>query len=151
MDVTGMNQYWQTQYANQGRAAAAEATSRSIGGISKDSSKEEITKAVKDFETYMMEKVIKEMKETMTMEEKENDSMSMYKDLYLDQSITQIASQLVDQIGGDLTDDLVDQIMRNYGITGTSNLPTDNTGLDNSKVSDDIATENASTVQAIQA
>ena len=77
--------------------------------------------------------------------------MSMYKDLYLDQSITQIASQLVDQIGGDLTDNLVDQIMRNYGITGNTNLPTENAGLDNDKVSEDIASENASTVQAVQA
>ncbi|SEA08858.1 flagellar protein FlgJ [Pseudobutyrivibrio sp. ACV-2] len=149
MDITGMNQYLQTQYTNQGRASAADATTRSIGGISKNSSREDITKAVKNFETFMMEKVIKEMKETMTMEEKNNDSMSMYKDLYLDQSITQIASQMVDQIGGDLTDDLVDQIMRNYGITGTTNLPTESSGLDNEKVSDDIASENTSTVQEV--
>lgn len=150
MDVTGMNQYLQTQYANQGRTAAAEATTKSIGGISKNSSKEEITNAVKNFETFMMEKVIKEMKETMTMEEKENDSMNMYKDLYLDQTITTMASQLVDQIGGNLTDDLVDQIMRNYGITGTTNPPTESKGLDNAKVSDDIASEKALTVQMVQ-
>ena len=150
MDVSGMNTYMQTQYATKSRAAAAEATSKSIGGISKESSREEITKAVKDFETYMMEKVIKEMKETITMEEKENDSMSMYKDLYLDQAINQIASQLVDQVGEGITDDFVDQIMRNYGITGTSNQAQAQEGLDDSTVSEDIAQQMGSTVTGVQ-
>ncbi|SDB29593.1 hypothetical protein SAMN02910298_01450 [Pseudobutyrivibrio sp. YE44] len=150
IDSTGMNTYLQTQYANQTRAAAAEATSKSIGGISKDSSKEEITKAVKDFETYMMEKVIKQMKETITMEEKSNDSMSMYKDLYLDSAITQIASQLVDDLGGNITDDFVEQIMRNYGITGNTNQVAENDGLNNDDVSENIANANGSTVQAVQ-
>lgn len=150
MDVTGMSSYLQTQYANQTRAAAAESTSKSIGGISKQSSQEEITKAVKDFETYMMEKVIKEMKETISMEEKDNDSLSMYKDLYLDQAINQIASQLVDDLGGGITDDFVQQIMRNYGITGTSNVPTDAAGRNNDDVSEAIANANGSTVQAVQ-
>ncbi len=150
IDATGMSTYLQTQYANQTRSAAAESTSKSISGISKESSREDITKAVKDFETYMLEKVMKEMKETVTMEKKDNDSMSMYKDLYLDQALTSIASQLVDDIGGSLTDDLVDQIMRNYGITGNSNLPTENAGLNDDDVSENIANANGSTVQAVQ-
>ena len=150
MDVTGMSTYLQTQYANQNRAAA-EATSKSVAGISKDSSKEEITKAVKDFETYMMEKVIKQVKNTMTMEEKSNDSMDMYKDLYLDSAITQIASKLVDDLGGSVTDDFVEQIMRNYGITGTSSQALDQKGLDASTVSDEIADEKTSTVSSVEA
>ncbi len=150
MDVTGMSTYLQTQYANEGRAAAADATTKSIGGISENSTKEEIVDAVKDFETYMMEQVIKEMKDTFTMDEEEDNTMGMYKDLYLDSAITEIASQLVDDIGGNLTDDLVEQIMRNYGITGTMNPQTDNTGQDNAEVSDDIASVTGSTVQAVQ-
>ena len=150
MDSTGMSTYLQTQYTNQSRAAAADSTTKSIGKISKDSSREDITNAVKSFETYMLEKVIKEMKETITMEEENNDSMSMYKDLYLDSAINQIASQLVDDLGGGITDDFVDQIMRNYGITGNTNLPTENTGRNNDDVSEDIANANGTTVQAVQ-
>ncbi|SHI71271.1 hypothetical protein [Pseudobutyrivibrio xylanivorans] len=150
MDVTGMSTYLQTQYANQTKANA-EATAKSVNGISKDSSKEEITKAVKDFETYMMEQVIKQMKETFVNEDEDEDTtMSQYKDLYLDQAITHIASQLVDQIGGSVTDDFVEQIMRNYGITGTSSQAVENTGLNNEDVSDDIAKANSSTVQSVQ-
>ena len=98
-----------------------------------------------------MEQVIKEVKDTFVNEEEKDDSISMYKDLYMDSAITEIASQLVDQIGGDVTEDFVDQIMRNYGITGTTSASSDNTGLDNTTVSDDIAELNASTVTAVQA
>ena len=150
MDVLGTSTYLQTQYANQNKAMA-EATAKSIGGISKDSSKEEIEDAVKSFETFMLEKVIKQVKDSFVGEEDTSDTMGMYKDLYMDKAITEIASQLVDQIGGDVTDDFVDQIMRNYGITGTSGAPTEAAGQDNTKVSDDIARSNASTVQSIQA
>ena len=151
MDVTGMSTYLQTQYANQTKANA-EATAKSVNGISKDSSKEEITKAVKDFETYMMEQVIKQMKETFVNEDEDEDTtMSQYKDLYLDQAITHIASQLVDQIGGSVTDDFVEQIMRNYGITGTSSQMLENGGLDAETVSEDIAKQNGTTVMGVQA
>ena len=150
MDVLSTSTYLQTQYANQSKALA-ESTANSIGGISETSSREEIEDAVKGFETYMMEQVIKEVKDTFTEEEEDNSNIAMYKDLYMDKAITEIASQLVEQIGGDVTDDFVDQIMRNYGITGTSTVPTDNTGLDNAQVSDDIAEMNASTVTAVQA
>ena len=150
MDVLGTSTYLQTQYANQNKAMA-EATAKSIGGISKDSSKEEIEDAVKSFETFMVEKVIKQVKDSLVGEEDNSVTMGMYKDLYMDKAITEIASQLVDQIGGDVTDDFVDQIMRNYGITGTTGAPTEAAGQDNTKVSDDIARTNASTVQSINA
>ena len=150
MDGITTSTYLQMQYANQSKALA-ESTANSVSGISSDSSREEVEDAVKGFETYMMEQVIKQMKDTFVNEEDEDDTMSMYKDLYMDSAITEIASQLVEQIGGDVTDDFVDQIMRNYGITGNTNGQTENTGLDAAAVSDDIASTNASTVTQVQA
>jgi tetratricopeptide (TPR) repeat protein len=78
MDVLGTSTYLQTQYANQNKAMA-EATAKSIGGISKDSSKEEIEDAVKSFETFMVEKVIKQVKDSFVGEEDNSDTMGMYK------------------------------------------------------------------------
>ena len=150
MDAISTSTYLQQQYANQSKALA-ESTAKSIGGISSTSSREEIEDAVKGFETFMMEKVIKQMKEAFVNEEDSDDTIGMYKDLYMDKAITEIASQLVDQIGGDVTDDFVEQIMRNYGITGTSSAQAQSTGVDDSKVSEDIAEVNASTVTAVQA
>ena len=151
MDALSMSTYLQTQYADQAKQMA-ESTANSISGISATSSREEIEGAVKDFETYMMEQVIKEVKDSFVNEEESSDdTVSMYKDLYMDKAISEIASQLVEQIGGDVTDDFVDQIMRNYGITGTSSATTTTSGLDNATVSDDIAETNATTVTEVLA
>ena len=54
-------------------------------------------------------------------------------------------------LGGDVTEDFVDQIMRNYGITATATVPTDNAGIDTAQVSEDIAQMNSSTVTAVPA
>ena len=100
----------------------------------------------------MMEQVIKELKETFVEEDEDEDNtMGMYKDLFMDQAISKIASQLVDQIGGDVTDDFVEQIMRNYGISGTTGAPAEQAERDAAVVSDDIAATNASTVTQVQA
>jgi len=147
-----MNTYLQSQYTNQAKAAA-ETTAKSIGNISQNSSREEIEDAVKSFETYMMEQVVKQVKESFVNEDEENKdtNMSMYKDLYMDKAITEVASQLVDQIGGDVTDDFVEQIMRNYGITGTTGAQTESAGVDAATVSEDIAQTNASKVTEVLA
>jgi hypothetical protein len=147
-----MNTYLQSQYTNQAKAAA-ETTAKSIGNISQNSSREEIEEAVKSFETYMMEQVVKQVKESFVNEDEENKdtNMSMYKDLYMDKAITEVASQLVDQIGGDVTDDFVEQIMRNYGITGTTGAQTESAGVDAATVSEDIAQTNASKVTEVLA
>lgn len=152
MDLTSMNAYLQSQYTNQAKAAA-ETTAKSIGNISQNSSREEIEEAVKSFETYMMEQVVKQVKESFVNEDEENKdtNMSMYKDLYMDKAITEVASQLVDQIGGDVTDDFVEQIMRNYGITGTTGAQTESAGVDAATVSEDIAQTNASKVTEVLA
>ena len=151
MDALSMSNYLQTQYADQAKQAA-DTTAKSIGKISSDSSREEIEGAVKDFETFMMEQVIKEVKKSFVPEEEKNDNISMYKDLYMDKAISEIASQLVDQIGGDVTDDFVDQIMRNYGITGTSSSAAgEAANTDDATISDDIAETNATTVTSVQA
>lgn len=152
MDLTSMNTYLQSQYTNQAKAAA-ETTAKSIGNISQNSSREEIEEAVKSFETYMMEQVVKQVKESFVNEDEENKdtNMSMYKDLYMDKAIAEVASQLVDQIGGDVTDDFVEQIMRNYGITGTTGAQTESAGVDAATVSEDIAQTNASKVTEVLA
>ena len=152
MDLTSMNTYLQSQYANQAKANA-ETTAKSIGNISQNSSREEVEEAVKSFETYMMEQVVKQVKESFVNEDEENkdSTMSMYKDLYMDKAITEVASQLVDQIGGDVTDDFVEQIMRNYGITGTTGAQVEAAGVDAAAVSEDIAQTNATTVTEVLA
>ena len=151
MDVTSMNTYLQTQYANKQTIAAAESINNSISGISSNSTKEEIEDAVKDFETYMVEQVIKEMKESFTDDDEEDSTISMYTDYFMDSAISDVASKLVDQLGDSVTDDFVQQIMRNYGITGVTSGTTEDEGVDAATVSDEIAKENSSKVTEVLA
>lgn len=151
MDVTTMNTYLQSQYANAAKQAAEE-TTKSIGKITADSSKEEVTEAVKSFETYMMEQVLKQMKESFVDEdeEEEDNSISMYKDFFMDSMYNKVASQIVDQVGENITEDFVEQIMRNYGITGNTNLPLEDLEPDAESVSNDIANMTGTTVESVQ-
>lgn len=92
---------------------------RNVSGLSSKSSEEDITKAVKSFESYFVEQVIKEMKKSVETDDK-SDSVSMVKDLYTDNLIQNISSKIVDQIGNRYTKTLVDQVKRNYGIEDSS-------------------------------
>ena len=117
MDVTGIPDYIKTQYNNTTATNAANGATKSIGGISETSSREEIEEAVKSFEGYFVEQMIKEMKKSVdNINDDEDSSTSMYTDYFMDGTISKLASDLVDQLGGNITDDFVDQIMRNYGI-----------------------------------
>ena len=117
MDVTGMGSYLQTQYTNNMNSNAAANATKSASGISSESSKEEVEKAVKSFESYFVEQVIKEVKKSFVPEDDNEDgTMSMYKDYFMDSAISQIASELVDEVGSGITDDFVKSIMLNYGI-----------------------------------
>jgi len=88
---------------------------KSVSGLSSKSSEEDISKAVKSFESYFVEQVIKEMKKSVKTDDGEN-SLSMVKDLYVDNLIKDMSSKIVDQLGDRYTKTLVDQIKRNYGI-----------------------------------
>lgn len=89
----------------------------SVNKLSADSSEEELKGVLKDFESYFVEQMFKELKETFTDDDKEEDSTaSRYKDFFMDTAIEQISDQLVDEIGSGLTQQLYEQMKRNYGI-----------------------------------
>ena len=89
------------------------------GGISKDSSYEELENAAKQFESYLLEQTIKEAKKSIDElkgEEKEDPYASQTTELFMDQTIQTIAATMVDQYAQRLTKDMADQMARNMGI-----------------------------------
>lgn len=90
----------------------------SINNLSASSTKEELTEAVKSFEQYFVEEMLKTMKESSKVfsSKGESDALTNY---YMDFAISDVAKQMVDQYGGRITEDFVAQIQRNYGITET--------------------------------
>lgn len=98
-------------------AGTATALTNSLNKISSDSSEEELKGVLKDFESYFVEQVLKEMKETFTDEEEDEDqTMAQYKDMYMDMAIEKVADAVVDQIGETYTQQLYEQMKRNYNI-----------------------------------
>ena len=78
-----------------------------------DSTEDEL----KDFESYFVEQVIKEMKDSMTLKSDDEDSsMSQYKDMFMDTVIEQMSDTIVEKSGENITQQLYEQMKRNYNI-----------------------------------
>ena len=121
MDVSGMTAYLDTMYTNTKASNKASDVKKTASNISSQSTEEELTKAVKDFEKYFVEQVIKKFKESVdNMKEESDTNISMYSDYFMDATISQLAQQLVDSEGAGLTEDFVQSIMRTYNITPSS-------------------------------
>lgn len=90
----------------------------SLNGISSDKSEEELLQVCKDFESYFVEEVLKEIKENMKSEEEEDKDQSLQTltDFHMDGTIELIADEMVDQVGQSFTQQLYEQMKRNYGI-----------------------------------
>lgn len=96
-------------------SVAANSLKSSVGKLSKDSSEEELKGVLKDFESYFVEQIVKQMKETFTNnDEKEDSTASRYTDFFMDTAIEQISDRLVDDLGNGLTQQLYEQMRRNY-------------------------------------
>lgn len=103
---------------NQSSSEKAQSVSDSLTGLSSTSSREDLEKAAKTFESYFVEQIIKEQKkinDALSSEEKDS-TISQYTDLYMDSTIQDLSDTIVDQYGGTFTDTMVDQMMANYGI-----------------------------------
>lgn len=90
----------------------------SLSSVSSDSSDDELLQTVKDFESYFVEEVLKEVKESiLSDDEEESDSgMSTQKDFYMGSVIQTVSEELVDQVGNNYTQQLYEQMKRNYNL-----------------------------------
>ena len=71
----------------------------------------------KDFESYFVEEVIKEVKKNLLPDDEEKDaSLSTMTDYTMDFAVEKIADELIDQVGGNFTQSLYEQMKRNYNI-----------------------------------
>ena len=81
------------------------------------STEDELKSTLKDFESYFVEQVIKEMKDSMTLKSDDEDSsMSQYKDMFMDTVIEQMSDTIVEKSGENITQQLYEQMKRNYNI-----------------------------------
>lgn len=117
MDLSSLSSLSYSTAQTQAGSAAADSLSSAAGRLSSESSEDELKGVLKDFESYFVEQMLKEVKKSLTSEDEEGDSiMSQYKDMYMDQAIELVADQLVDDMGESVTQQLYEQMKRNYNI-----------------------------------
>ncbi|MDD7327127.1 MAG: hypothetical protein PUG68_04895 [Lachnospiraceae bacterium] len=92
--------------------------------LGKGSSTEDLKSAMKSFESYFVEQMIKEVKKTNDALKPDDDTdgwAGQMSDMYMDSTISTLASQIVDKYGDNFTDEMVDHMKLEYGITDDEN------------------------------
>lgn len=100
---------------NANSSASAGAVSSSIGGISASSDEEEMKQAIKDFESYFVEQILKNVQESLKSDE--DSSNSQLTDYFMGTVSEQLADKIIDQTGNRLTQTLYEQMCRNYNLS----------------------------------
>lgn len=101
---------------NTAAANQANSLQNSLNSISLDTSEDELMQVCKDFESYFVEEVLKEIKESLMDDDEGDSSTSTMTDYYMDNVIEQVADQVVDEVGTSFTQQLYEQMKRNYNI-----------------------------------
>ena len=95
----------------------ADKVQNTLNGVNKKSSEDELMEVCKDFSSYFIEEVIKEIKENMTLKDEDEDaSMSTLTDFHMDGVIEEISDTMLDQTGNSFVQQLYEQMKRNYGL-----------------------------------
>lgn len=96
--------------------------------------------AIKDFESYFVEQVLKNVKKSvMGDDESSNDQLTSF---YMDSVTEKMADQIVDSVGNRMTQTLYEQMCRNYNIPVVSQTTTN---PDSTQAAADLATSEVST------
>lgn len=115
MDLSSLSNYY-SSIANQASASASSISNLSDEEI-KAKSDEELMEVCKEFESYLLEQVFKEMEKTSSIfGEDEDGSSSQLVDYFKDTTIAELASQSTEQNGLGLAQTLYEQMKRNYDI-----------------------------------
>ena len=113
MDISAVS----TLANSNNTSAAADKLKNNVKNLSSDSTEDELKSTLKDFESYFVEQVLKEMKGSMTLKSDDEDSMSQYKDMFMDTAIEQLSDTIVEKSGENITQQLYEQMKRNYNIS----------------------------------
>ncbi|MDD6057901.1 MAG: hypothetical protein PUB98_06550 [Clostridiales bacterium] len=97
----------------------ADSLKSALSGVDSAASEAELLQVCKDFESYFVEEILKEVKKNLLPEdedEKKDQSLAALTDFHMDTAIELMADHVVDEIGESFTQQLYEQMKRNYGI-----------------------------------
>lgn len=116
MDFGSISNYTNS-IANQTSASANKISDLSNADMA-EKTDDELMEVCKEFESYFLEQVFKEMEKTTSIfrDEDESDSTSQLVDFFKETTITELASQSTEQNSLGLAQMLYDQMKRNYNL-----------------------------------
>lgn len=109
-----MYNYLMQTAQNAKNSASAGAVNGAISGIGENSSEEEMKQAIKDFESYFVEQILKNVQESL--KDDEDSSNAQLTEYFMGQVNETLADKIVEQTGSRLTQTLYEQMCRNYNI-----------------------------------
>lgn len=144
LSMDGVSNYLNTDATFNRSTEQASKVSGSISKVNGNSTEEELTEAVESFESYMLEQVIKQVKDSIKMDEDDEDSSTkQMTEFYMDSTIQSLASTMVKEYGGNLTKDLVNQMKRNYGMSTEEALINKNDAVQDVTDTQEVTAEQA--------
>lgn len=120
--INGMYGMDLDSYVNASAVGSASGTNLSdkLKGVNSSDSADKLKEVCREFESYFLEQMYKEMFKTIGSDEDGDSSMSSLVDYFKDGALQKIAAQTTEQTGGPLAQQLYEQMKRNYGITDES-------------------------------
>ena len=100
---------------NANNSASAGAVNNAVSSIDENSSEEEMKQAIKDFESYFVEQILKNVQESL--KDDDDSSNAQLTEFFMEQVGQKVAEQIVDQVGNRMTQTLYEQMCRNYHIS----------------------------------
>ena len=125
MDVSGLTSAYSDYYSNLASNSSTSALSSKISGTDASSATdEELMEVCKEFESYLLEQVFKNMEDTVKIfsDDDEDSSSSQLVDYFKDEAIQELCSTATDQNSVGLAQMLYDQLKVNASAISASEL-----------------------------
>lgn len=118
MDIGGVGSVYADYMANQASSTKADTIKNKIENSAGAANEEELLDACKQFESYFLEQVFKEMLETTKVfsDDDENGYATKMVDYFKDYAVQNLCEQATAGNGLGLANMLYEQMKRNYGI-----------------------------------
>lgn len=115
--INGLGSYIDTSAVS---SASGTDLSKKLEGAGSSESAAELKEVCREFESYFLEQMYKEMFKTIGTSEDGDASLSSLVDYFKDGVVQKLAAQTTEQTGGPLAQQLYEQMKRNYGIVEES-------------------------------
>lgn len=116
IDVSGLTSVYSDYMTQKSTQAKTDKLKEMAGNASSESTDEELMDVCKQFESYFLEQVFKQMWKTVDNKDASNDGPTTnLVDFFKDTTIQELASQSTDQNSLGLAQMLYDQMKRNLG------------------------------------